>query len=73
VRTVAPEGYDLFCYKDRDTKKIAHLLDLEEYGVTKKWMIITKISKEVVNNIIGRLINVYSKQYVSRAPRVGQV
>ena len=73
MRTEAPEGYDLFYYKDRDTKKIAHLLDLEEYGVTKKWMIITEISKEVVNNIIGRLINAYSNHYVPRAPRVGQV
>jgi hypothetical protein len=50
----------LFYYKDRDTQKIAHFLDLEEYGVIKKWMIVTEISKEVENNIIGRLVNAYS-------------
>jgi hypothetical protein len=38
-------------------------LDLEDYGVTKKWVIITEISKEVENNDIARL-NAYSKQYV---------
>ncbi len=31
--------------------------------VTKKWVIITEISKEVENNAIARL-NVYAKQYV---------
>ncbi len=41
------------------------MLDLEDYGVTKKWVIITEISKEVENNAIGRL-NVYVKQYVPR-------
>ena len=33
--------------------------------VTKKWVIITEISKEVENNTIARL-NVYAKQYVPR-------
>jgi hypothetical protein len=47
-------------------------MDLEEYGVTKKWGIITEISKEDENNNIARL-NVYSKHYVSRGPRVGEV
>ena len=28
----APEGYHLFRYKDKDTKDIAHMLDLEDYG-----------------------------------------
>ena len=41
------------------------MLDLEDYGVTKKWVIITEISKEVENNTIGRL-NAYAKQYVPR-------
>jgi hypothetical protein len=31
------------------------LLDLEEYGVTKKWVIINEISKEDENNNITRL------------------
>ena len=41
------------------------MIDLQEYGVTKKWVIvsITEISEEVENNNIGRL-NAYSKQYV---------
>ena len=47
--------YDLFCYKDKVTKRIAHMLDLQEYGVTKKGVIITEISKEVENNNIARL------------------
>ena len=41
------------------------MLDLEDYGVTKKWVIITEISKEVENNTIARL-NAYAKQYVPR-------
>ena len=41
------------------------MLDLQEYGVTKKWAIITEISKEVENNTIAR-VNVYARQYVSR-------
>ena len=61
----APEGYHLFHYKDKGTKDIAHMLDLEDYGVTKKWVIITEISKEVENNAIARL-NAYAKQYVPR-------
>ena len=44
----------------------------EDYGVTKKWVIITEISKEDENNNITRL-NVYSKYYVPRRPRVGEV
>jgi len=43
------------------------MLDLEDYGVTKKWVIITEISKEVENNTISRL-NAYAKQYVPRRP-----
>ena len=39
--------------------------DLQEYVVTKKWVIISEISKEVENNNIARL-NEYAKQYVSR-------
>jgi hypothetical protein len=66
------EVYDWFYYKDRDTKKITHLMDLEKYVVIKKWVIITEISKEDENNNISRL-NVYSKHYVSRGPRVGEV
>ena len=49
------------------TKSIANMLDLQEYGVTKKWVIITEISKEVENNAIARL-NAYAKQYVPRRP-----
>ena len=56
----APEGYHLFHYKDKGTKDIAHMLDLEDYSVTKKWVIITEISKEVENNAIARL-NAYAK------------
>jgi hypothetical protein len=33
-RTETSEAYDWFYYKDRDTQKVAHLLDLEDYGVT---------------------------------------
>ena len=55
----------MFYYKDKDTKCIAHMLDLQEYGVTKKWVIISEISKEVENNNIVRL-NTCVKQYVSR-------
>ena len=71
-RTEASEAYDWFYYKDRGTQKVAHLLDLEDYGVTKKWVIITEISKEDENNNITRL-NAYSKYYVPRRPRVGEV
>ena len=51
----------------RKTQKYLHtlILDLQEYGVTKKRVIITEMSKEVENNNIVRL-NVYEKQYVSR-------
>jgi hypothetical protein len=28
-----PEGYQLFNYKDKDTKSLSHMLDLHEYGV----------------------------------------
>ncbi len=48
------------------------MLDLEDYGVTKKWVIITEISKEDENNNITRL-NAYSKHYVPRRPRVGEL
>ena len=41
-RSESPEGYDLFYYKDKDTKWIPHMIDLKEYGVTKKWVIITE-------------------------------
>ncbi len=57
--------YHFFRYKDKGTKDISHMLDLEDYGVTKKWVIITEISKEVENNAIARL-NAYAKQYVPR-------
>jgi hypothetical protein len=30
-------------YKDKGTKFLAHMLDLEDYGVTKKWVTITEI------------------------------
>jgi galactokinase/mevalonate kinase-like predicted kinase len=50
---------------DKGTKDMTHMLDLEDYGVTKKWVILTKISKEVENNAIARL-NAYAKQYVPR-------
>ena len=30
------------------------VVDLHEYDVTKKWVIITKISKQVENNNIGK-------------------
>ena len=43
-----------------------------DYGVTKKWVIVTEISKEDENNNITRL-NAYSKYYVPRRPRVGEV
>jgi hypothetical protein len=45
------------------------MLNLQAYDVTKKWVIITEISKEVENNNIGRL-NAYSRQYVPRGLRV---
>ena len=50
---------------DKGRKCIAHMLDLQEYGVTKKWVIIAEISKEVENNTIAR-VNAYAKQYVPR-------
>ena len=53
-------------------KKVAHLLDLEDCGVTKKWVIISEISKEDENNNILRLKS-YSKYYVPQRPRVGEV
>jgi hypothetical protein len=37
------------------------MLDLPEYGVTKKWVIITEISKEVENNTITR-VNAYARE-----------
>jgi hypothetical protein len=64
-RREAPEGYLLFRYKDKGTKCIAHMLDLQEYGVTKKWVIITEISKEVEKNTISR-VYMYAKRYVPR-------
>ena len=36
----------------------AHMLDLQEYGVTKQWVIITETSKEVEKNTIAR-VNAY--------------
>jgi hypothetical protein len=43
-RREAPEGYDLRsascycpCTIDNSTKQIAHMLDLQEYGVTRNW------------------------------------
>ena len=44
----------------QDTKSFPHMIDLQEYGVTKKWVIITEISKEVENNTIAR-VNAYAK------------
>ncbi len=41
------------------------MLDLQEYGVTKKWVIITEMSKEIENNTIAR-VNAYARQYVPR-------
>ena len=64
-RREAPEGYDVFYYKDKGTKWIALMLDFQEYGVTNKWVIITEISKEVENNNTARL-NAHAKQYVPR-------
>jgi hypothetical protein len=71
IRSEAPPGYDLFYYKDKGTKTVAHMLDFQEYGVTKKWVIITEISKEVENNSIAR-INVYTRQYVTRSVGGGE-
>ncbi len=34
-----------------DTKCIEHMLDFQEHGVTKKWVLLSEISKEVENNI----------------------
>jgi hypothetical protein len=47
------------------------MLDLQEDGVTKKWVIITEILKEVENNNIVRL-NMYPSQYVFRGVRGGE-
>ena len=47
------------------------MIDFQEYGVSKKWVIITEISKEVENNSIAR-INMYARQYVSRSVRGGE-
>jgi hypothetical protein len=58
-------------HKDKITKKIAHKLDLQEYGVKKKWVIITEISKEVGYNNIAR-VDAYVRQYVSRGVRAGE-
>ena len=55
----------MFHYKDKDPKSFTHILDFQEYGVTKKWVIITEISKELENNTKVR-VNVYSRQYVPR-------
>jgi hypothetical protein len=41
------------------------MIDLQEYGVTKKWVIITEMSKEIENNTIAR-VNAYARQYVPR-------
>jgi hypothetical protein len=57
---------------EASTQKVAHLMNLEDYRVTKKWVIIDEISKEDENNNITRL-NVYSKYYVPPRPRVGEV
>jgi len=46
------------------------MLDWREYGVTKKWVIKTEISKKVENKKIGRL-NAYAREYVSRGLRAG--
>jgi hypothetical protein len=51
----------MFYYKDKNTKCLAHLLDLQEYGVTKNWVIITEIAKEVENNIIATFVCVEIK------------
>ena len=61
----------MFYYNDKGTKEVTHMFDLQEYGVTKKWVIITEISKEVENNSIARL-NAYARQYVSRSVRGGE-
>ena len=71
IRSETPPGYDLFYYKDKGTKTVTHMIDFQEYGVTKKWVIITEISKEVENNSIAR-INVYTRQYVPRSVRGGE-
>ena len=35
--------------RTKGTKEIVHMLDFQEYGVTKKWVIIREISKETEN------------------------
>ena len=57
--------------KSGHSETVTHMLDLQEYGVPKKWVIITEISKEVENDSIVRL-NVYTRQYVSRSVRGGE-
>ena len=47
------------------------MLDMQKYGVTKKWVIIVEISKEVESNSIARL-NAYARQYVPRSVRGGE-
>ena len=49
---------------------LAHMLDLQEYGVTKKWVIIPEISKEVENKNIER-VNAFARQYVPRRNDTG--
>ncbi len=34
-RRGAPEGYDMFYYKDKDSKQIAHMLDLHKGGIVQ--------------------------------------
>ena len=49
------------CFVGRTgTKCIIQMLNLQEYGVTKKWVIITEISKEVENNTIARVNDTYN-------------
>jgi hypothetical protein len=62
---IAPEGYHLLLYKDKGTKDITHILDLEDYGVTKKWGLLQRFQKEVQNNAMARL-DAYAKKYVPR-------
>ena len=42
------------------THHITHMLNLQAYDVTKKWVIITEISKEVENNNIEDLMRILS-------------
>ena len=63
IRKKAPEGYLLCRYKDKDTKCITHMLDLQESLVEKKCNTLRVF--EVEKNTIAR-VNEYTKQYVSR-------